>query len=85
MSTAPARLCGLAGRKGALQAGRDADLIVWDPDAEFSVDSRRLEQRHKLTPYAGRRLRGAVRTTFVRGIRVWEGDRLVSPRAGRLL
>ena len=61
-------------RKGRIAAGLDADLVVWDPDAEFVVDPARLQQRHKLTPYAGRTLRGAVRTTFVRGERVWDDE-----------
>jgi allantoinase len=72
MSAAPAALAGLSDRKGALQPGRDADVIVWDPDAEFVVDPPRLHQRHKATPYAGRRLRGRVRKTFLRGRLVWD-------------
>ncbi len=44
-----------------------------------------LQQRHKMTPYAGRRLRGAVRTTFVRGQRVWDRGGLVQPALGELL
>jgi allantoinase len=45
----------------------EADIMVWDPDAEFVVDPSRLRQRHKQTPYAGRRLRGRVRETYLRG------------------
>ena len=43
------------------------DLIVWDPDAESSVDPAALYHRHPVTPYAGLRLRGRVVTTLVRG------------------
>jgi allantoinase len=84
MSAAPASLARLD-RKGRIEAGYDADFMVWDPDAEYVVDPVRLQQRHKLTPYAGRHLRGAVRTTFVRGERVWDEDRLVRAGSGRLL
>jgi allantoinase len=59
--------------------------VVWDPDAEFTVDAARLQQRHKLTPYAERRLRGVVHATYLRGELVWDGDRLTTERAGRLL
>jgi allantoinase len=71
--------------KGRIAVGADADLCIWDPDAELVVDPQRLQQRHKLTPYAGCRLRGVVRTTFVRGRRVWDGDRLTSAPIGQLL
>jgi allantoinase len=85
MSMGPAALAGLSDRKGAIAPGRDADLVVWDPDAEFVVDSCTLQQRHKQTPYAGRRLRGMVRKTFLRGALVWDGEHVLSPPSGRLL
>ena len=72
MSAAPAALAGLA-RKGRIAAGFDADLVVWDPDAEFQVDERRLHQRHKRTPYAGLILRGRVMETYANGRVVYRG------------
>ena len=57
--------------------------MIWDPDAERNVDPMTLQQRHKLTPYAGRRLRGVVQTTFLRGVPVWEAGR-VRPGHGEL-
>ena len=85
MSAAPARLAGLADRKGAIAPGRDADVIVWDPDAEFTVDASCLQQRHKVTPYSGLRLSGVVRTTIRGGERVWDAGRIVPSGAGHLL
>jgi allantoinase len=73
MCAAPARLAGVGARKGSIEPGKDADLVIWDPDAEFDVDESRLRQRHKRTPYARRRLRGRVITTFARGRLVY-GD-----------
>lgn len=69
MSAAPARLAGIADRRGALAPGYDADLVAWDPDAWFTVDPARLHHRHPVTPYAGRALRGVVRATWVGGRR----------------
>jgi allantoinase len=85
MSEAPARLAGLDDRKGRIASGCDADLVVWDPDAAWTVDSSRLEQRHKVTPYAGRRLVGQVQTTFLRGTPVWRDGRLIAAGSGHLL
>jgi allantoinase len=73
MSEAPARLAGLDARKGSIEVGKDADLVIWDPDAEFVVDETALRQRHKRTPYAGRTLRGRVLATCARGRLVY-GD-----------
>ena len=86
MCAAPARLAGLSASKGAIAPGRDADFVVWDPEGERVIDAARLEQRHKLTPYAGRSLRGVVHATYVRGTKVYAAaDPSSSPRMGRLL
>ncbi|HKB11539.1 MAG TPA: allantoinase AllB [Vicinamibacterales bacterium] len=85
MSAAPAALARLDGRKGRIGEGYDADFVIWDPDAEWIVDRSRLQQRHKLTPYAGRTLRGVVRDTYVRGERVWSDGALTQSCAGTLL
>jgi allantoinase len=66
MSERPARLAGL-GAKGRIAPGRDADLCVFAPDEEFTVRAEDLHHRHPITPYAGRRLYGRVRRTWLRG------------------
>jgi allantoinase len=71
MSASPAKLAGLQSRKGALAAGYDADIVLWDPDARFVVDPAKLLHRHKLTPYAGRELFGKVSATYVGGKRIF--------------
>jgi allantoinase len=67
MATAPAERIGLGARKGSLRVGTDADLCVLAPEEELTVDPSTLAHRHPLTPYAGARLRGAVRRTWLRG------------------
>jgi allantoinase len=85
MSTAPARLAGLSGRKGAIAVGADADLVFWDGDAEFEVNPAALHHRHPVTPYAGMRLRGRARTTMLRGEIIFDAGRLISRDAGRMI
>ncbi|MER5639502.1 allantoinase AllB [Kitasatospora sp. NPDC002227] len=67
MSSGPASLVGLTGSKGAIAVGYDADLVAFDPDADFAVHAEQLHHRNPVTPYAGRTLSGAVRTTWLRG------------------
>jgi OHCU decarboxylase len=70
MAAGPAGLVGLGGRKGSLSPGADADLVLFDPDAEFTVDPTRLQHRHPATPYEGRVLAGRVVATYLRGSRI---------------
>ena len=71
-SRRPAELAGLA-RKGRIAAGADADLVVWDPDAELVVggEGETIFHQHPQTPYAGAELSGRVLATFVRGAMVF--------------
>ncbi|MBA3340589.1 MAG: allantoinase AllB [Gemmatimonadaceae bacterium] len=78
MSGAPARLAGLEQRKGAIAAGYDADIVIWDPDTSFVVSGASLQHRHPVTPYNARELWGEVRTTYVAGRRV-SGDSRTLP------
>ena len=71
MSAAPAKLTGLDRNKGALAAGRDADLVVFDPELDFRVEAADLHFRHEVSPWIGRQLRGRVRQTWLRGQRVY--------------
>jgi allantoinase len=80
MAEGPARLAGLR-RKGRIAVGYDADFCAFAPDAEFVVDPAALHHRNPITPYAGRLLAGVVRTTWLRGVEVLDGE---TPR-GRLL
>jgi len=70
MALGPARLVGLQHRKGSIAVGADADLVAFDPDAEFTVDAGTLHHRHPVTPYHGARLAGVVHRTWLRGVEV---------------
>jgi allantoinase len=66
MACRPAELLKLS-RKGAIAPDCDADLVVFDPEASFTVDRRILHHRHKATPYEDLVLMGRVETTYLRG------------------
>jgi allantoinase len=81
-ATAPADFAAIP--SGLVESGRRADLVIWDPDAGRVVDGDRLFQRHPVTPYAGRDLRGEISATLVRGEVVFD-DGQVTTGTGNLL
>jgi dihydropyrimidinase len=66
LATTPARLFGF-GRKGAIEPGRDADIVLFDPAARRVLHAGDLHHTSDYTPYEGFALTGAVRSVFVRG------------------
>jgi N-acyl-D-aspartate/D-glutamate deacylase len=67
------------GGKGTLRAGAAADLVVVAPEEAMVVDPEALQHRNRVTPYAGARLTGVVRRTWLGGAPVTTGT------GGRLL
>jgi len=66
LATTPARRFGLA-RKGAIEVGRDADLVLFDPAAHRTIRAADLHHTSDYTPYEGLNVEGAVRSVLVRG------------------
>ena len=85
LCTNPARQVSLDSRKGTIAAGHDADIIIWNPDRELTVDAEHLEHRHKLTPYQGESLSGVVEKTFLRGRKIYDGGLAELPVGHMLL
>jgi allantoinase len=85
MSAAPAELAGISKRAGRLEAGREANFVVFDPDAEFTVAAEALHSRHAVSPYLGEWLRGAVRATYLRGEAVFSANGFMALPQGREL
>jgi dihydropyrimidinase len=79
LATTPARRFGLA-RKGAIEVGRDADLVVFDPGATRVLRAEDLHHTSDYTPYEGMAVRGAVRDVLVRGADVIRDGRFVGRR-----
>jgi allantoinase len=83
MAEGPARLAGCAARKGRIDAGYDADLVIFDQDTTFQVTPERLHYRHPLSPYEGETLRGVVKATYLRGQCVFADDDFPGAPSGR--
>jgi len=66
LATTPARLFGL-GSKGAVERGRDADLVLFDPDARRTISQADLHHTSDFTPYEGMAATGSVRSVLLRG------------------
>ena len=82
MAENTAAFAGFGDRKGKIEVGFDADLVVFDPDAEFVIRPEIIEHRHKLTPYEGRSVFGVVEKTFLKGELVWNSGRAVGEARG---
>jgi allantoinase len=69
--------------KGRLDPGADADIVLVDPDAEWTVGPETQWTRHRQSPFAGRRLKARVVRTMVRGRTVYlDGDGPCEPGGG---
>jgi dihydropyrimidinase len=85
-ATNAARTYGLFPRKGALVEGADADLAIWDPALETTVENDRLHHRMDYTAFEGMRLRGWPVTTISRGdVIVRNGTVTAAPGRGQFI
>lgn len=85
LGEAPARLFGLAGRKGSLQTGADGDLVLVDRDAERVVGPDLIRSKAGRSPFEGLRLRGWPVLTVLRGEVIAEGGKPVGEPLGRFV
>lgn len=73
-STNPARIFGLYPRKGSLQVGADADIVLWDPQLKVVRSQKNAWQRTDYNLYEGRQLIGMPVMTFLRGRLLVRGE-----------
>ena len=84
LSTNPARRFGLA-TKGDIAPGYDADVVLFDPDATFTVDAADSESSQEYTPFQGMELSGRVAEVFLRGNRIVADGEVVGDPTGTYL
>lgn len=86
VSTQPAKLFGLYPRKGVIQVGADADLVLWDPGASAKISARTHHHRCDRSIYEGFKVKGKPTTVIAGGeIRYHDGSLRVEKGAGRFL
>jgi allantoinase len=83
MAEGPARLAGCDASKGRIAAGCDADLVIFDPEAEFFVTPEWLHYKQPVSPYMGEKLRGIVGATYLRGKAVYADGAFAGSPTGR--
>jgi dihydropyrimidinase len=86
VSTAPAKLFGLYPRKGTVAVGSDADLIVFDPNAEQVISATTHHMRVDYSMFEGIRVKGVPKTVLSRGRPIVENEKFVGkPGAGEFI
>ena len=76
MCEGPTGLIGRKFKKGRIEKGYDADLIVLDPDKSFMVDVADIHHQHKITPYLNHELYGVIEQTWIAGVKVFDKGKM---------
>lgn len=77
-STNPARIFGLAGKKGDLSPGHDADIVLVDPERQAILSPEDLFYRNRHSAYVGSAMHGMVRRTLLRGLTIFADGQIIS-------
>lgn len=72
MSTNPADILGLA--RGHMSLGAVADLVIFDPDEEWTINPEQFASKARNTPFAGRRVKGKVKYTIAKGEVIYQDN-----------
>ncbi len=85
LSENPAKIYGMYPKKGCLLPGSDADIVVWDPDAEGVFTCKGQQSLADYHPYEGRKKSGAVEAVYLRGECVARDGAVVKEHAGQFV
>jgi allantoinase len=84
IAASPARRFRIA-RKGTIEQGNDADLVLIDAASPFTLQKDDLQQRHKTSPYIGGTFRSTVRATLRRGETIFMDGSVTAQTCGRFV
>ncbi|MDF2610576.1 MAG: hypothetical protein K0R92_2050 [Lachnospiraceae bacterium] len=85
LSENTSKLFGLYPRKGCLQVGSDADIVVWNPNYEGTILAAHQMQNVDYTPYEGMPVKGRAERVFLRGNEVVYQGRVIKEKTGMYL
>lgn len=74
-----------ANKKGIIAVGNDADFVIWNPNASFTVKEEDILFKHKISPYIAETLNGVVLETIVNGITVYQNNIIINKNKGQWL
>lgn len=77
MTYRPARILGL--NAGTLSSGAPADITIFDPEEEWTLDPERSQSLSRNSPWNGRKLTGRIKHTLVEGRVIWDGEAICEP------
>jgi dihydropyrimidinase len=77
MSTAPARIFGMYPKKGIIAAGSDADILLWDPKAEYTISAATQTMNTDYSMFEGWKVKGNVMKVFSRGELIVDGGKYI--------
>lgn len=84
-SAGPAKEAGLFKTKGSIEVGKDADFCIFDPEADWTFDASRMHFKNKLTVYDGKKVKGKVMETILRGHTIYKFDEEFGSPQGKFI
>lgn len=85
LSENPSKLYGMYPKKGAIRAGSDADIVVFDPKAESFISKNTHHSKADYTPYEGVRTKGRVLSVYLRGEEIVRNGEIVAENKGKFV
>ena len=83
LSENPAKLYNLYPWKGRLIPGADADIVVWNPDTEWTMTAENMQSACDYCPMEGTKVRGRAEQVYLRGVLAAENGKVLEERTGR--
>lgn len=85
LSENPAKIYGMYPKKGCLQPGSDADIVIWNPETEGSFTAKGQQSRADYHPYEGRKKKGSAEAVYLRGVCAAQNGEVIKEHGGQFV